>query len=96
MDKSLSIYITKDGDYGDASARDEVEWKTIVPTFFFTDEMWEAFDACEPSERADLHWHFSIGQLVHNIEDDYLDQCSYCGLTWTELGYKLETENDNA
>lgn len=97
MDNTFSIYITEKGDYGDSAAAysDEVEWKVIVPTFFFTDDMWEAFDACDPSERMDLHFHFSLGSPVHDIQEEY-GQCSYCHLTLEELGYELDKENDNA
>jgi hypothetical protein len=68
--QALSIYITADGDYGDAHGMyDQVQWKTIVPTFFYTDEMWEEFDACVPSERIALHYEFTYRKAVNNQEE---------------------------
>lgn len=73
--EALSIYITADGDYGDAHGMyDQVEWKTIVPTFFYTDEMWEEFELCAPSEREALHreftYRFAADRKI-NYEEDY-------------------------
>ena len=87
------MYITADGDYGDASGvdRDAIDWKVIVPTWFYTDEMWECFDSAEPTRRDALHSHFAIGAGAHRT--DGARECTTCGLTPEELGVDYFTRD---
>lgn len=93
MPNALSIYITYEGDYGDANGmdRDSIEWRCIVPTFFFTDEMWERFDAEPPMSRSDLHFHFAIGASIHRTDGGR--ECHVCGLTPEQLGVDYFTRD---
>jgi hypothetical protein len=90
-----TIYITAEGDYGDAHGmdRDAIAWRCIVPTFFFTDEMWERFDAEPPTSRHELHFHFAIGAGSHRT--DGTRECVTCGLTPEQLGVDRFTRDEN-
>ena len=88
------MYITAEGDYGDAYGidRDVVEWRVIVPTWFYTDEMWERFDSEEPTTRNQLHCHFAIGAGSHRT--DGARECTTCGLTPEQLGVDFFTRDE--
>lgn len=92
MEDTFAIYITADGDYGDAKDKPENDWYCTVPTFFFTDEMWERFDAEPPLGREELHFHFSLGAGAHRTDGG--NECHICGLTPEQLGVEYFTRNE--
>jgi len=89
-----NYYYHEDGSYGLVSEMDEeTVWTMIVPTNFYSYEMWEQIENCADESRYALAQHFGYG--THAFKTN--DVCEQCHLNKSELGIDLAdvTEHNN-
>ncbi len=89
-------YFAKDGNYGPRSYLTEVEereeqldWAMIIPTWHWTDAMWELLKEEDGIERFNLASHYSIG--VHIL---YEGTCRTCFLSREQLPKSSSIKED--
>ena len=86
-----NYYYHEHGAYGPVSEMDEeTAWTMIVPTNFYSYEMWECIENCADEVRYQLAQHFGYGTHTFNNND----VCDDCHLTKSELGIDLAPVNE--
>lgn len=74
-------YFAKTGEYGlRETLTDDTQWDMIIPTWHWSEPMWNLMESTTTSKRYDLATHFSIN--VHRV---FSGKCQVCKLSNGEL-----------